>query len=319
MPLSRKTPMSSTWRWVGLLLCGCCRSCAPPSAIACCRRPLDAHQWPSPPCVPCLVSLPQPEEALSSAVEEFTAQGVDLSNIIKTLSGGDIGAHPAALAVAALTSAQEAGDADGMVAAAADIAAAVAAARSSAATAAADSEALAVVLHKSEAAQALVGCLPACDAAPAHAALAQVLRALAALLGCGSRELQTDFLQGGGAAAVQLVLDSHASDATLAAAALQAAAASAVRNEASKAALMAAGVGISSLGVMQQHLDQPEALEAACAVLCALTNPDDDTLPSSRWVLPACCAAAYFGLLLPLLLDAAADAGTVSVAVSCCR
>jgi hypothetical protein len=244
-------------------------------------------------------------------VEEFTAQGVDLSNIIKTLSGGDIGAHPAALAVTALSTAQQAGDADGMMAAAADIAAAVAVASSSAATAAADSEALAVVLHKAGAAQALARCLPACEAAPAApAALAQVLRALAALLGCGSRELQADFLQGGGAAALQLVLESHAGDATLAAAALQAAAASAVRNEAGKAALMAAGVGISSLGVMQQHLDQPEALEAACAVLCALTNPDDDTLPSSRWVLHACCAV-LLGLfhcccrcwMLPLLLS----------------
>ena len=44
-------------------------------------------------CSPCTFvnTLVQAEEAVESAVKEFEAQGVDLSGIIKTATGGDIG------------------------------------------------------------------------------------------------------------------------------------------------------------------------------------------------------------------------------------
>ncbi|KAI7840755.1 hypothetical protein COHA_005569 [Chlorella ohadii] len=216
----------------------------------------------------------EPEEALSSAVEEFTAQGVDLSNIIKTLAGGDISSHPAAQAVQRAEKAARGADPEGAAAAADDVAAALAAANSK------DTAAeVAAVLHKAGAAGVLVQFMPACAGAPAQEL--RILNAVAVLLG-SSRELQADFLQAHGVAALQQVLGEASEDASLAAAALQAAAAVAAKNEEGKAALMAAGLGGSSLEAMQRHADQPEVLQAACDVLCALTNPDDDTQPASR-------------------------------------
>lgn len=55
--------------------------------------PAQPGSWPLPSRPLPTRSLPslQPEEAVASAVQEFEAQGVDLSNIIKTASGGDIG------------------------------------------------------------------------------------------------------------------------------------------------------------------------------------------------------------------------------------
>lgn len=219
----------------------------------------------------CLPRL-QPQEALKSAVDEFSAQGVDLSNIIKTVDGGDITSHPATVAVHALQAAAAAGDFRAMASAANDIAAA--------AGAGAGSEGAALVLHRTGAAQAVVQSLAA--AAVDQHALLHILQALAALLGAGSRELQADFLQAAGVPALQRVLSSQPCSGTLAAAALQAAAASAEKNEEGKAALMESGCGSSCLEVMQRYADEPEAVQAACAVLCALTNPDDDTQPGSR-------------------------------------
>lgn len=210
-------------------------------------------------------------------MEEFTAQGVDLSNIIKTLTGGDISSHPAAQAVQRAEKAAKGADPEGAAAAADDVAAALVAANSKETAAE-----VAAVLHKAGAAGALVQCMPACAGAPAQEL--RILNAVAVLLG-SSRELQTDFLQAHGAAALQQVLGEQSEDASLAAAALQAAAAVAAKNEEGKAALMAAGLGGSSLEAMQRHADQPEVLQAACDVLCALTNPDDDTQPASRCAL----------------------------------
>lgn len=234
-------------------------------------------QPPNPTATPtCCSCATQPEEALTSAVEEFTAQGVDLSNIIKTVTGGDISTHPAAQAVERLQAAAAAGD-TGNLSAAAD---AVAAALSEASDAAAAGE-VAAVLHKADAAQALAQAVAACGDSPAQ--LLPVLRAVAAVLG-GSRDLQADFLCSAGVPALQTVLTGCGDSPELSAAALQAAAAAAAKNEGGKAALMAAGVDGSALAVLRSHSDQPEALQAACAVLCTLTNPDDDTVPASRCV-----------------------------------
>lgn len=219
-------------------------------------------------------SCVQPEEALTSAVEEFTARGVDLSNIIKTVAGGDISAHPATAAVAALAQAAQAGDAGGAAVAADAVAAALCEARGAEAAAA-----TAAVLHKAGAAAALVEGGDVCADAPAE--LLRVLRAHAAVLG-GGRDLQAGFLQAGGVAALKRILASHGDDAAATAAALQVAAACGVKSEAGKAALMAAGFGAHCQDALQRHAGQPEALQAACAVLCTLTNPDDDSQPASR-------------------------------------
>lgn len=222
----------------------------------------------------------QPEEALKSAVEEFIAQGVNLSNIIKTVSGGDISQHPAAKAVQDLEDKLAAGDAAGMAAAAAAVAAAAAGAGGSGDM----GREVMVVLHRAGAAGALARAAASCSGEPS--ALAGVLRATADLLGGTTRDLQADFLQARGVDTLQTALGSAADNADLASAALLAAAASATKNEDGKAACMAAGLGGSCLEALRQHPDQPETLQAACAVLSALTAADDDTLPASRWVLP---------------------------------
>lgn len=220
----------------------------------------------------------EPEEALKSAIDEFTAQGVDLSNIVQTVSGGDISQHPAARAVQELEDRLAAGDAAGMAAAAAAVAAAAAAERASG-SGDKGGQALAV-LHRAGAAGALARAAGACTDEPP--ALACVLRAAANLLGGSPRDLQAGFLKAGGIDTLQAALGTAADNASLAAAALQAAAASATKNEDGKAACMTAGLGSSCLEALRQHQDHSEALQAACAVLCALTTADDDTLPASR-------------------------------------
>lgn len=242
-------------------------------------------------------------------MEEFTAQGVDLSNIIQTLAGGDISSHPAARAVQRMDEAASAGDSQAAAAAADNVAAALTAADGKEATAE-----VAAVLHKADAASALVRCMPACAGAPAQEL--RILHAVAVLLG-GSRELQADFLQAQGVAALQQVLAEQGEDATLAAAALQAAAVAAAKNEEGKAALMAAGLGGSSLEAMQRHADQPEVLQAACDVLCALTNPDDDTQPASRCALPPSVQCLQPCVPSSVLAARASPNGSPAVSMCC--
>lgn len=266
MPRSRRTLRSLTWRYATDQINQCSRwSSLRPHRLPACA--------PSTEC-PLAAAPLQPEEALKSAVDEFSAQGVDLSNIIKTLAGGDISTHPAALAVQRLQAAAEAGDASAAAAAAEDVAGAL-----SGAGGADKAAEAAAVLHKAGAAPAMVRAADVCADAPAD--LQRVLRALAVVLG-GSSDLQTAYLQARGVAAIQQALASHASDAGLVTAALQAATAAAAKSEVGKAALMAADVGGASMAAMQRYGDSPEALQAACAVLCALTNPDDDSAPASR-------------------------------------
>lgn len=206
---------------------------------------------------------------------------MDLSNIVQTVSGGDISQHPAARAVQELEDRLAAGDAAGMAAAAAAVAAVAAAERASG-SGDKGGQALAV-LHRAGAAGALARAAGACTDEPP--ALACVLRAAANLLGGSPRDLQAGFLKAGGIDTLQAALGTAADNASLAAAALQAAAASATKNEDGKAACMTAGLGSSCLEALRQHPDHSEALQAACAVLCALTTADDDTLPASRWVI----------------------------------
>lgn len=305
MPPSRRTLKNLRWRWAAASTVW-----SSAEALVSCQHNATLTECPaaSPPSYcphPTRCCLAQPEEALRSAVEEFSAQGVDLGNIIKTLAGGDISAHPATLAVQRLQAAAEAGDARGAAAAADDVAATVSGAGSTDKAAEA-----ATVLHKAGAAQALVRAAGVCSGAPAD--LLPVLRALAVVLG-GSRELQSGFLQARGVAALQQALASHGSDAGLVAAALQAATAAATKSEEGKAALMAADISAASLEALRRHGDSPEALQAACSVLCTLTNPDDDSVPASRWAAwrlaplppavppPACASAAMAAPRRPAL------------------
>lgn len=73
---SKFQTMHAPWPWNHLLLLqSCCQAHA-----------FDAnlHAHPSP------ILLPQPEEAVKAAIEEFTVQGYDLSGVLKQAGGGNL-------------------------------------------------------------------------------------------------------------------------------------------------------------------------------------------------------------------------------------
>jgi hypothetical protein len=201
---------------------------------------------------------------------------VDLGNVITTLAGGDIAGHPAAAAVAALRAALDAGDLQGAAAALEGVQAALDAAPIDSA----EANQVGVVLH--QAAQSAVRCLV--DATPgAPDAQAAALRALRRLLPL-SPELRQAFRREGGAPAVAAALAAAGGDDdALAAAALEAAAAGGVKDEEGKAALVEAGLGEAAVRALEGRGEgSVDCVRAACALLCTLTNPDDESKPSSR-------------------------------------
>ncbi|GAB4823190.1 hypothetical protein N2152v2_010236 [Parachlorella kessleri] len=222
--------------------------------------------------------ISQAEEAVASAVKEFEAQGVDLSGIIKTASGGDIGSHPALLAVKALDSAVGAAEEEGILAAMQELDRLVGESDGS------SREALLTVLLRAEVVWALVRCLTSwTDRAEV---LLPALRLLPLLLG-GSREHQLCFRRAQGFEVLAKLLDKQAGHQDVVAAALSAAASGGIRSEEGKAAIMDGGLATVSLQLLDPSSGNapppsPELVQGACAVLNAVTNPDDDTQPSSR-------------------------------------
>lgn len=252
------------------------------------------HPWPT-----CL----QAEEALASAIAEFAAQGVDLSSVITSLTGGDISAHPAAAAVKAAETHLSAGDVQAAVASLAPVNAAVDVASSPD-----DATQLGVVLHKAGAVSVMLGCLAAAAALP-EAARVQVaaLQSLRRLLPL-SPDHRAVFRQTGGVAALASLLQAAGTSAELCAAALEAAAASGGKDEEGKAALVSAKMGPLALAALEAHgTASPEVVCAVCAVVRTLTNPDDESVPTSRWVpsreqwvrIFVACTGATKGRLMP--------------------
>ena len=198
--------------------------------------------------------------------------------MITTLAGGDIAGHPAAAAVAALRAALDAGDLQGAAAALEGVQAALDAAPIDSA----EANQVGVVLHQAQAAQSAVRCLV--GATPgAPDAQAAALRALRRLLPL-SPELRQAFRREGGAPAVAAALAAAGGDDdALAAAALEAAAAGGVKDEEGKAALVEAGLGEAAVRALEGRGEgSVDCVRAACALLCTLTNPDDESKPSSR-------------------------------------
>lgn len=271
MTLSRRTSTNSIWRRENAFHLHRWALAAPPKLLI-----ATSIAW----------SLLQPEEALAAAISEFGSQGVDLSNVITSLAGGNITDHPAAVAVREVDSCLLSGDLQGAMGALAALDSAL-----DAAAVCGDEAQVGVVAHKAEAGRAAVRCLSA--ATPAvPAAQAAALRTLLRLLPLSADHRQA-FRQASGPAAVAVALQTAAADdAELLAIALETAAASGTKDEDGKAAIVEAGLGGAAISALNSHRDtSPEVVCSACAVLSTLTNPDDESKPSSRCRL-ACPAPA---------------------------
>lgn len=216
--------------------------------------------------------LLQPDEALQSAIEEFEAQGVDLSNIIKTLAGGDLSTLAGAQAVTELNAQLDAGVIPGIAAALQHLQALTEDA------APGSSAELLAVLDKAGAVGAAVSALTSQQSSTE--VVLPALRLLAMLL--ASRSHQAAFRQADGASVVACLLSRHAEGEGVVAAALAAAAAAATQSEDNKAAAMDCGLATGSLRALQQHEGSTDVVCAAAALLSAVTSADDETQPSSR-------------------------------------
>ncbi|KAK9843790.1 hypothetical protein WJX81_006589 [Elliptochloris bilobata] len=220
-------------------------------------------------------------EAVTSAVEEFKLQGVDLSCIIRARGGGNADKHPVAQALACVL---QAADTQARKAStAADLTKALAAFTDLVACEDKDTRAQALAVAAKQGAVAHLAALARTlnDHGAANApALVAALAALAAVLGCdAARSKLTDV----DATLLCSVVERHADDAAVVEVAARAAAAAADKHEGNKCALVDAGLGerlVTALG--GPAAGHPGAVIAASAALRSPATADDVRPVTSR-------------------------------------
>lgn len=264
------------------------------------------------------------EEAVASAVAEFQSQGVDLSNIITTASRCDLSEHPLTKTLKKLEAAVDSADhstsqktLDCLRLAAIDASSTPSSSSSSSSDKCRQFGAMA---NSFDAVTHIINALKQGTSdhnIDTQIAAAGALRALLPL----SSDMKTRFLRAEGvkalAAAVTTLIPTTApngvedtktkitskSDAQsserkhqlLAAALLQAVAASTIKAEYNKCAAMEADLGSLTLRILRQSSSSSSnddsstnaVVIAICAVLGSLTSADDESLPSSRAFLNA--------------------------------
>ena len=234
----------------------------------------------------------QTEEAVTSAVAEFQAQGVDLSNIITTASGGDLNEHPLAATMKELETALDAADAHEAQAPLQSLCSAI---ETSIASSPEDARQMGAVLLSLAAPQLTLRSLTIAAQPPRNLQTeTTAAKALKAMLSI-SADMRAAFRENDGAATLAASISSNDDDdddssyahldAEVAAAVLYAAAVSGVKDEAGKGAAMEAELGNTALRLLR---DAPslrasrDVVLGACALLNSLTTADDESLPSSR-------------------------------------
>lgn len=234
----------------------------------------------------------QPDEAVASAVAEFESQGVDLSNIIATATGGDLTGHPAAQAAKEIEAGINETNLQKVERALGDLRDAI------------ESEergkAGPFALSVSAVPLAVTALQSATDFDDETTQLA-ALRTLNVVLPLSS-DLRSAFREACGPNTLMGALFSASGGGTCLArgsgrrrgahhvavwtAALSSAAASAQNDENGKVALMDANISLNILKALQECADRVDGtgdlVMAACAALTALTTADDQTQPSSR-------------------------------------
>ncbi len=239
----------------------------------------------------------QTEEAVASAVAEFQSQGVDLSNIITTASGGDLSDHPLAKTMRDL---QDAVGSRNHSEYQTTLEALRLAAMEAAASPPDEARQFGAIAHTLHALTFVLTTLTQAtndNNIDTKIAASDALRALLPL----SSDIRTTFLReaGAGTIAAELVMLLLIPETTVAeikenqrltASLLQAVAASTVKDEKNKCAAMDAEIGSLTLRVLHHTSSSSSAscddvnavVLAVCAVLTSLTTADDESLPSSR-------------------------------------
>ena len=227
----------------------------------------------------------QSEEAVTSAVAEFEAQGVDLSNIITTATGGDLSQHPVGKSIKQLEGAVYIVDLALAQVALDELRSAV----SLAAASPEDLQQLGAILGSLHAADLAVQVinLTSTESSPqgrsAFIASATCLRDILPL----SSDIRSAFRDAHGPKSLATVITDDSSpfssNPEIVAAVLQAAAASTIKDESGKVAAMEVELGSAALSMLRKlGGESVEVALAACALITSLTTADDESLPSSR-------------------------------------
>jgi hypothetical protein len=261
----------------------------------------------------------EPEEALADAIQQFESQGVNLSNIVKRVPGGDPSDDPAVIVglralKAALETAADEGEEEELelafgggkmklhfirVDAERSIALAEAAAQ------------IRTALQKEKEAMALIVLEGAVDAlvssalAVMHtpAALTPILESLAVVLGDPEAREQLGVR---GIAALSALLRRHPEDAGVARAGFLACRAAMLVHETHRQQFVASAKLLRIIAPALKHfIDQPATFLSACAALRTTTLSDDARARTSKGLEHA--KAAVELKLLPVLLNAAKD------------
>lgn len=227
--------------------------------------------------------LMQAEEAVTSAVAEFEAQGVDLSNIITSATGGDLSEHPVGQAITKLKSAAESGDLEAAQVALNELHATI---TSTSAASPQEIQQMGAMLGSLGAASLIVRIFTLANGLPEESeAVIAAATTLSSILPLSS-DIRSSFRDAGGPTSLAAAVSDDSpssSDPGIVAAVLQAAAASTGKDEAGKGAAMEAGLGSALLSMLRKlGSTSPDVVLGACALITSLTTADDESLPSSR-------------------------------------
>ncbi|KAK9808657.1 hypothetical protein WJX72_001431 [[Myrmecia] bisecta] len=217
-------------------------------------------------------------EAVKSAVEEFELQGIDLTGIIKSATGGNVAGHPVARAVEDLAARLDAQAGSSCAAGGSGVQEALAALQ-------------AAVTHtdKQEAAQALAVAAKAGAAAqlvrcyasqPDAATLVASLNTLAATL--PAYDNKEAFLEARGVEELCSILERHGGNSNVVGAAATVASTAASGHEENKCRCIDAGLADRLVAAVKEGSASAAAIQAICAAIRSFTTADDERPAASR-------------------------------------
>ena len=227
-------------------------------------------------------SLLQHQEAIQSAIDEFKAQGVDLSNIVILEEGNNIENHPITISVRNLEkniASKEPDRIDGSIEAL---------------------ESLKIILSDGEkgpgkeslgaillATGAMKIALKALDEILSNSDdefrfMQMLLEAIHAML-MHSMDMKKEFRVGEGTLLLSRIVDREPSPPVeIVVLVLQSAAVAALKHEEGKTAVIQNNLGAYAINSLKTYQEEKPVILASCSVLIAVTNADDDTEPSSN-------------------------------------
>lgn len=238
----------------------------------------------------------QPDEAVAAAIEEFTVQGVDLSNIITTANGGQIDDHPfvtrvSAIRVALVEKTLLDDPLRDLVAFVID---------DEAQSTSKQVQNLAAIAHASNVTSILVQCLAMYTSnesesqqqGPSSFGALTALQLLCSLIPL-SRDIAAQFRAASGPETATSLLDAllriPPADPHLVSMTLKLATVSAIKDEEGKSSLMTVGIGTQTITILDEACNRDDHcydvsasfIANGCALIIALTSADDLSVPGS--------------------------------------